>query len=192
MQVVLDDYVAGASFATDLVNTSPRVWVEAGDALAAPQALHDLLDEHGLSPDALTNGRRLTSGELAEVKELREGIRSILDAPTSDELVDRTHRLLQTVPHHVRLVPDARSDYRWNAVPDSRIDLTGELALLIGYSLLGTLRTLGYERFRPCASPTCNGVFVDTSRGGRRRYCMPALCGNRINVANHRQRQRRT
>ena len=30
MQVVLDDYVAGASFATDLVNTSPRVWVEAG------------------------------------------------------------------------------------------------------------------------------------------------------------------
>jgi predicted RNA-binding Zn ribbon-like protein len=64
--------------------------------------------------------------------------------------------------------------------------------LLIGYSLLGTLRTLGYERFRSCASPTCNGVFVDTSRGGRRRYCMPALCGNRINVANHRRRQRRT
>ncbi|MDN5547677.1 MAG: CGNR zinc finger domain-containing protein [Rhodococcus sp. (in: high G+C Gram-positive bacteria)] len=175
-----------------MVNTSPRVWVEAGDALRDPQALHDLLDEHGLSPDALRNGRRLTSGELADVQALREEIRSILDAPTSDELVDRTDQLLQTVPHHVRLVPDAQYDYRWNAVPDRRIDLTGELALLIGYSLLGTLRTLGYERFRPCASPTCNGVFVDTSRGGRRRYCMPALCGNRINVANHRQRQRRT
>ncbi|MBF7735520.1 CGNR zinc finger domain-containing protein [Rhodococcus erythropolis] len=192
MQVVLDDYVVGASFATDLVNTSPRVWVEAGDALRDPQALHDLLDEHGLSPDALRNGRRLTGGELADVQALREAIRSILDAPTSNELVDRTDQLLQTVPHHVRLVPDAQFDYRWNALPDRRIDLTGELTLLIGYSLLGTLRTLGYERFRPCASPTCNGVFVDTSRGGRRRYCMPALCGNRINVANHRQRQRRT
>ncbi|MCQ4128151.1 CGNR zinc finger domain-containing protein [Rhodococcus erythropolis] len=192
MQVVLDDYVVGASFATDLVNTSPRVWVEAGDALRDPQALHDLLDEHGLSPDALRNGRRLTSGELADVQALREEIRSILDAPNSGELVDRTDQFLQTVPHHVRLVPDAQYGYRWNAVPDSRIDLAGELALLIGYSLLGTLRTLGYERFRPCASPTCNGVFVDTSRGGRRRYCMPALCGNRINVANHRQRQRRT
>lgn len=192
MQVVLDDYVVGASFATDLVNTSPRVWVEAGDALADPQALHGLLDEHGLSPDALRNGRRLTGGELADVQALREEIRSILDAPTSGELVDRTDQFLQTVPHHVRLVPDAQYGYRWNAVPDSRIDLAGELALLIGYSLLGTLRTLGYERFRPCASPTCNGVFVDTSRGGRRRYCMPALCGNRINVANHRQRQRRT
>ena len=192
MQVVLDDYVSGASFATDLVNTSPRVWVEAGDALPDSQTLQDLLDEHGLSPDALRSGRRLTSGELADVKGLREGIRSILDAPTSDELVDRTHRLLQTVPHHVRLTPDSQNDYRWNAVPDNTIDLAGELMLLIGYSLLGTLRTLGYERFRPCASPTCNGVFVDTSRGGRRRYCMPALCGNRINVANHRQRQRRT
>lgn len=192
MQVVLDDYVVGASFATDLVNTSPRVWVEAGDALRDPQALHDLLDEHGLSPDALRNGRRLTGGELADVQALREEIRSILDAPTSDELADRTDQLLQTVPHHVRLVPDAQFGYRWNALPDRRIDLTGELTLLIGYSLLGTLRTLGYERFRPCASPTCNGVFVDTSRGGRRRYCMPALCGNRINVANHRQRQRRT
>ena len=192
MQVVLDDYVSGASFATDLVNTSPRVWVEAGDALPDSQTLQDLLSEHGLSPDALRNGRGPTSGELADVQGLREEIRSVLDAPTAGELVDRTHQLLQAVPHHVRLVPDARSDYRWNAVPDSRINLTGELALLIGYSLLGTLRTLGYERFRPCASPTCNGVFVDTSRGGRRRYCMPALCGNRINVANHRQRQRRT
>lgn len=192
MQVVLDDYVAGASFATDLVNTSPRVWVEAGDALPDPQALHDLLGEHGLSPDALPNGRRPTRGELADVQALREEIRSILDAPTCDELVDRTHRLLQTVPHHVRLVPDSPDDYRWNALPDGTIDLAGELTLSIGYSLLGTLRTLGYERFRPCASPTCNGVFVDTSRGGRRRYCMPALCGNRINVANHRQRQRST
>ncbi|MFF9214871.1 CGNR zinc finger domain-containing protein, partial [Streptomyces sp. NPDC014791] len=165
MQVVLDDYVSGASFATDLVNTSPRVWVEAGDALPDSQTLHDLLDEHGLSPDALTNGRGPTSGELADVQGLREEIRSVLDAPTAGELVDRTHQLLQAVPHHVRLTPDSQNGYRWNAVPDNTIDLAGELTLLIGYSLLGTLRTLGYERFRPCASPTCNGVFVDTSRG---------------------------
>ncbi|KZF07597.1 MULTISPECIES: CGNR zinc finger domain-containing protein [unclassified Rhodococcus (in: high G+C Gram-positive bacteria)] len=39
------------------------------------------------------------------------------------------------------------------------------------------------------AAPTCNRVFVDVSRGGRRRYCMPDLCGNRINAADHRQRR---
>ncbi|MEV7379817.1 CGNR zinc finger domain-containing protein [Streptomyces lydicus] len=33
------------------------------------------------------------------------------------------------------------------------------------------------------------GVFIDTTRRGRCRYCMPGLCGNGINVANHRARQ---
>jgi predicted RNA-binding Zn ribbon-like protein len=35
-------------------------------------------------------------------------------------------------------------------------------------------------------------VFIDTTRPGRRRYCMPGLCGNRINVANHRARRAAT
>jgi len=56
--------------------------------------------------------------------------------------------------------------------------------------LLGVLRALDAHRFRACASPTCSGVFVDTSRAGRRRYCMPDLCGNRANVAAHRARGR--
>ncbi|MFI0465948.1 CGNR zinc finger domain-containing protein [Saccharopolyspora sp. 5N102] len=59
----------------------------------------------------------------------------------------------------------------------------------MGTGLLGALRALGHDRFRDCASPGCNGVFVDTSRAGRRRYCMPELCGNRLNVANHRARR---
>jgi predicted RNA-binding Zn ribbon-like protein len=33
-------------------------------------------------------------------------------------------------------------------------------------------------------------MFVDTSRAGRRRYCVPEVCGNRINVAAHRARRR--
>jgi predicted RNA-binding Zn ribbon-like protein len=33
-------------------------------------------------------------------------------------------------------------------------------------------------------------MFVDTSRAGRRRYCVPEVCGNRVNVANHRARRR--
>ncbi|MEK8171675.1 CGNR zinc finger domain-containing protein [Streptomyces sp. M19] len=69
--------------------------------------------------------------------------------------------------------------------------LADELAVLTGTGLLGALRTLGHTRFRPCASPVCDGVFVDTSRAGRRRYCMPDLCGNRINVAKHRARRQR-
>lgn len=35
------------------------------------------------------------------------------------------------------------------------------------------------------AAPHCHGAFVDTSRNGRRRYCEPTVCGNRINVASY-------
>ncbi|MDJ1131700.1 CGNR zinc finger domain-containing protein [Streptomyces iconiensis] len=65
----------------------------------------------------------------------------------------------------------------------------GQFAALTATGLLGTLRTLGPTRFRPCASPDCEGAFIDTSRAGRRRYCTPDLCGNRLNVANHRARR---
>ncbi|MGW1681460.1 CGNR zinc finger domain-containing protein [Saccharopolyspora sp. NPDC002376] len=29
---------------------------------------------------------------------------------------------------------------------------------------------MGHNRFRHCASPHCEGAFVDTSKAGRRRY----------------------
>lgn len=190
MQVTLDDYSQGAVFATELVNTSPLVRVIAGDMLTGPQALKTLLDDNNVHPDALVHDL-VDGSDLEQVRALREVVREILDASSPSVLVDLTRRMLSTVRHHVELVQQEGRSWRWNVVPDNALSLADELALFIGYALLGTLRTLGFERFRPCSSPTCNGVFVDTSRGGRRRYCMPALCGNRINVANHRQRKQR-
>jgi predicted RNA-binding Zn ribbon-like protein len=44
------------------------------------------------------------------------------------------------------------------------------------------------ERIRVCASDTCEWVFYDTSRTGRRRWCDMATCGNRAKAARHRAR----
>jgi predicted RNA-binding Zn ribbon-like protein len=44
------------------------------------------------------------------------------------------------------------------------------------------------ERIRICASETCQWVFYDTSRTGRRRWCDMATCGNRAKAARHRAR----
>ena len=44
------------------------------------------------------------------------------------------------------------------------------------------------ERIRICASDTCEWVFYDTSRTGRRRWCDMATCGNRAKAARHRAR----
>ncbi|MEV5597740.1 CGNR zinc finger domain-containing protein [Streptomyces sp. NPDC052496] len=64
-----------------------------------------------------------------------------------------------------------------------------ELAAVTGAGLLGVLRALSHDRIRPCASPTCDGMCVGTGKAGRRRYCTPALCGNRLDAAAHRARQ---
>ncbi|MPY56973.1 CGNR zinc finger domain-containing protein [Streptomyces spongiae] len=41
---------------------------------------------------------------------------------------------------------------------------------------------------RQCAGDNCPIVYVDTSRGRRRRWCSSETCGNRERVARHRRR----
>ncbi|MEQ1854844.1 MAG: CGNR zinc finger domain-containing protein [Longimicrobiales bacterium] len=48
------------------------------------------------------------------------------------------------------------------------------------------LVTVPADRLRPCASSRCGAWFVDTSKGGRRRWCSMARCGNREKAAVHR------
>ena len=44
------------------------------------------------------------------------------------------------------------------------------------------------ERIRICASDTCQWVFYDASRTGRRRWCDMSTCGNRAKAKRHRAR----
>jgi predicted RNA-binding Zn ribbon-like protein len=44
------------------------------------------------------------------------------------------------------------------------------------------------DRVRICANDTCRWVFFDESRGGQRRWCDMASCGNRAKAARHRAR----
>ncbi|MFE1285529.1 CGNR zinc finger domain-containing protein [Streptomyces sp. NPDC058751] len=41
---------------------------------------------------------------------------------------------------------------------------------------------------RECAGDNCPIVYLDTSRGRRRRWCSSEVCGNRERVARHRRR----
>ncbi|MBU8809584.1 CGNR zinc finger domain-containing protein [Mycolicibacterium goodii] len=45
--------------------------------------------------------------------------------------------------------------------------------------------TLPRERLRSC--PRCEWLFLDTSRGGKRRWCSMQICGNREKVSRHRE-----
>ncbi|QNE77035.1 hypothetical protein F0344_22630 [Streptomyces finlayi] len=41
---------------------------------------------------------------------------------------------------------------------------------------------------RRCEGETCRRLYLDTSRGHRRRWCSSEVCGNRERVARHRRR----
>ncbi|MFH9229582.1 CGNR zinc finger domain-containing protein [Streptomyces lydicus] len=43
-------------------------------------------------------------------------------------------------------------------------------------------------QLRQCAGEHCSLVYLDTSRGRRRRWCSSEVCGNRERVARHRRR----
>ncbi|MFI6414568.1 CGNR zinc finger domain-containing protein [Streptomyces sp. NPDC050585] len=47
-------------------------------------------------------------------------------------------------------------------------------------------------RLRACEGDHCRRVYLDTSRGARRRWCSSATCGNRDRVARHRARTGRS
>jgi predicted RNA-binding Zn ribbon-like protein len=189
MQVSLNDYVWGAGVATDLVNTSATVMVSTGEALPDRSALQRFLADHAIDAEALA-GAGPTDDDLDEVHALRDVVRDVLEAETEDDAVAGATALVRRAGRGPALHRDADGTWQWCAVSEAGASLTDELALLVGTGLLGVLRTLDHDRFRSCASPMCSGVFVDTSRAGRRRYCMPDRCGNRVNVANFRSRQR--
>ncbi|MFC9063828.1 CGNR zinc finger domain-containing protein [Streptomyces harbinensis] len=183
MKVSFSDYAWGAGLATDLVNTSPLVWKSAGEMLPGTDDLTAFLDEHGMP------GATPTAADLRQIHRLRDDLRTVLEAGTEDETAAGANALINRATTAPVLERDSERRWQWYLTTPTGAPLTTQLAVATGTGLLGTLRTLGHARFRPCASPTCDGVFVDTSRAGRRRYCMPELCGNRVNVARHRARK---
>ncbi|AVL26284.1 hypothetical protein NBRGN_002_00050 [Nocardia brasiliensis NBRC 14402] len=48
--------------------------------------------------------------------------------------------------------------------------------------------TLPRDRLRSC--PRCAWLFLDSSRGGKRRWCSMQICGNREKVSRHREQVR--
>ncbi|MEU7524231.1 CGNR zinc finger domain-containing protein [Saccharothrix sp. NPDC042600] len=187
MDIPLTDYTAGAAVATDLVNTSPTVR-PAGDGLPDPESLAAFLVDRAVRPDALAD-REPTADDVFQVQLLRREVRMILETETEDQAVAGAHVLTRRAALGPVLRPDPDGGWRWHVPTAPGASLADELAALFGVALLGVVRALGHDRFRACEAPGCRGVFADTSRAGRRRYCTPERCGNRVNVANHRARQ---
>ncbi|MEU8887472.1 CGNR zinc finger domain-containing protein [Streptomyces sp. NPDC048442] len=188
MKTVFSNYSFGAGVATDLVNTSATVRISTGEVLTDPQALAHFLDEHEVRLDALPRGALPTESDLAQVLALRRETRALLETDDEDEVAKGANELAARAAAGLTLLRDPAGNWEWHVATSPQASAADELGALVGIGLLGVLHTLSHARIRHCASPVCAGMFIDTSKAGRRRYCMPGLCGNRLNVANYRAR----
>ncbi|OBQ58471.1 CGNR zinc finger domain-containing protein [Mesorhizobium erdmanii] len=62
------------------------------------------------------------------------------------------------------------------------------LLLPIGEALARFVCTEDFSVVKACEGPACTLLFVDHTRGHRRRWCSMAQCGNRAKQAAHRHR----
>ncbi|SFT98269.1 Conserved protein containing a Zn-ribbon-like motif, possibly RNA-binding [Actinopolyspora lacussalsi subsp. righensis] len=192
MKIDFSDYTVGAALATALVNTSPAIRRTTDEVLTSPTALRRFLTEHGVTTDTTTPENVPSDDDLARVKRLREEIRTLLATGDVEELVEGATTLLARATATPTVLLDSHRRWQWGLATSPDASVAEELAALVCAGLLGTLHALSHERFRHCAATECDGMFIDTSKAGRRRYCTPQICGNRQNVARHRARQRHT
>lgn len=130
----------------------------------------------------------ITSGDMAGLRDAARELRPVFTAADMAEAAERINRLLAAHASPPRLTTDGGAA-GWHVHVDSRDDAPwGEWFLTSSCLALALLLA---ERQSPpagiCASRSCGRPFVNTGRGGSRRYCSSA-CGTRERVTAHRAR----
>jgi predicted RNA-binding Zn ribbon-like protein len=161
------------------------------DACVTPSALTSWLDEHvpgdSAAPAPLPVQRHL----LGEAVRLRSAIDALLDAASAERAppplaLDALQRVLAAGTWRRRVVVEDRII----ALREWPIPSGDPLARLapVASAAAALIETTSPDRIRRCAAGDCRRWFVDTSRGGQRRWCSMATCGNRAKAARWRIR----
>ena len=176
----------------DLVNTvswrgAPR---RAEDHLREPD---DCLDWAGRT-GVLSDGERETLhrslpqrtphawSELAQrLQVLRETVADSVLTATPESLDGAAAVIVDAFAHSRLELVDG--GYRWVVNGLDEHTIARRLALQ-----LHTLLTTNPGRVGVCDDPNCRWVFLDTSRGHRRRWCDSRDCGNRFRARKHQER----
>lgn len=195
--------LVGGHIVIDLVNTvtardaEPIDWLDGYPRLLEWAALTD-----HFAPAALADLRRLAETEpgraasaLEHIRELREALHDLITALLDQDAATPEGAVGQVENHWKQAVASARLTIR-GTTPQPRVGVeTSGLEYLrheLALQAFDLLRSLPLDRTRVCPGLRCGWVFIDSSRGGRRRWCDMATCGNSAKGRTHYQRKRQT
>ncbi len=185
-QAFPDSQFIGNHPAFDLINT-------VSDRRAIDQACDRLRKPDDLIPWSLRAGViksdmpavGLDEDVLRSVKQLREAAHDALEARIAGRAPSAA--ALHTICHYLQASDGIKLSRPGDLT--SAIVVAGQWDSLLGalsLQVLDAIFRLPQNRIGAC--PACGWLFLDVTRGGRRRWCSMATCGNRTKVKRHRGR----
>ena len=145
--------------------------------ILTPEQLDFFFERVHLMPDEAVDALRRAIN-------LREAMYAVFAALMNKQTVppasmDTLNAYIQDAALHSRLVPsEGRMEWRFD-------DLTSSFnAMLwpIARAAADLLASSDLAQVRACSSPTCQWLFLDTSKNHHRRWCSMQQCGNRAKV----------
>ncbi|MFJ4837826.1 CGNR zinc finger domain-containing protein [Streptomyces sp. NPDC088746] len=173
----------------DLVATGPASG--ACERLDCPARLAEWLTASGLVP----RGTPLTAVDatwVARFRQLRTGIDRLMTAQltggSADGALERVNALAAGAPPGLRAVRGQGGALVRAPLADP---VCGQLLAAVARDAVDLLTDpVARAGLRRCEGEACRRLYLDTSRGRRRRWCSSEVCGNRERVARHRRRVR--
>jgi predicted RNA-binding Zn ribbon-like protein len=158
--------------ATDLCNTRPVLDDEHVELLASFEALVRWCRVAGVDVPKVRVSSRESARTLTFAHALRECVRVAVETGSG---LTRLNALLRNEPS-VLHVDGGVSLEASTPAAQLRLNLA-----------VGVLDIFEHDRrlIRRCANSACVLLFLDTSKGGRRRWCDMSTCGNRAKAATH-------
>ncbi|GAA2958492.1 CGNR zinc finger domain-containing protein [Streptomyces enissocaesilis] len=170
----------------DLVATGP----DPTERLSHPRCLREWLVGTRLVPHD-TPLDAVDDAWLHDFTEVRAHIgaltRAELEGRPAPHALDRVNTLAAAPPPAVRAVRTPDGAWARTLVGGA----PGRAALLaaVARDTVDLLTDpVARARLRECEGDNCRRLYLDTSRGRRRRWCSSEMCGNRERVARHRRR----
>ncbi len=190
-----DDAPGLGNLALDFLHTIRPVRGGMLDMLQTPAGLLEWLNSHPERGPAGTGEVQPAEARilLDEARRLRADIRAVVEArhrrrEAPSLALHGLNRVLVATRWSWELTNDA-DGFGLRAIGGGE----GPLCRLASVALAAShlLLQVPVDRLRLCAAERCGAWFVDTSKGGRRRWCSMERCGNREKAAVHRAKATR-
>ena len=175
-------------------------WLGSGEDLLAWLEAAKLLDQPALDElRALATPEELDAAA-AQARALREWFRGFVQRHRGKRLsrlaeseLEPLNGLLARDRTFTQIVARTKADMRdgdaaLKLVARHRLQSADDLLLPIAQSIAELVTTADFAKVKKCEGSACVLHFVDTTRGGHRRWCSMAVCGNRAKQAAHRDR----